>query len=364
MRKRTIVTVAATLAAVAAAMPAGSVSAKPTSLERPVAQGLAGPLQIDVNKNGIAVAQSFALTISKIRNNGTVKDLTTEPGSPDASDVAGVLLTKRGVYYTTTNFEQAKSRLRFVSNTGKKHTIAVLSDHEQSANPDQGTNYGFKSIGNNCENQWNQVDSDPDTPGIQPAPAQYTGLVDSHPYALAKGPGGGWYVAEAAGNDILWVSPSGHVETVAVLKPQPTMITQDIADAAGYPDCVVGKKYFFEPVPTDVQVRGEKLIVSLLPGGPEDPSFGARGKVVRVDPRTGTSSVIASGFVTATNVAVGPHGRIFVANLFANTISKINRAGGVSEYAQRVQPASVDWFGGHLYVADHAFGNGRVVQLD
>jgi DNA-binding beta-propeller fold protein YncE len=355
VRKRTIVTVAATIAAVAAAMPANAVSTKAQSNERPVAQGLAGPLQIDVNKYGIAVGQSAALTISKIRNNGTVVDLTTEPGDSDSADVAGVLLTKRGIAYTTTNFQHAKSRLRFVSNSGSKHTIAVLSDYEQSANPDQGVTYGFHSISNNCASQWPSGDFGPPT---------YTGIVDSHPYALAKAPGGGWYVAEAAGNDILWVSPSGDVQTVALLKSQATMVTQAIADANGFPDCVVGKKYFFEPVPTDVQVRGDKLIVSLLPGGPEDPSFGARGKVVRVDPETGRSSTIAGGFVTATNVAVAPGGRIFVANLFANTISKINRSGGVSPYAQRTQPAAVDWFDGHLYVADHVFGNGRVVELD
>src|SRR6476660_6983338 len=114
VRKRTIVTAAAgatAVAAVVAGIPATAASAQPSVQERPVAQGLAGPLQIDVNKNGIAVAQSFSLTISKIRNNGTVKDLTTEPGTPESSDVAGVLLTKRGVYYTTSNFQRAKSRL-------------------------------------------------------------------------------------------------------------------------------------------------------------------------------------------------------------------------------------------------------------
>ena len=353
MRKRTIVVGAAVAALAAAAFPAQAVNARAPHVA-PVASGLAGPLQIDVNKHGIAVAQSFALTISKVRRDGSVKNLTTEPGTPDSADVAGVLLAKRGVYYTTTNYQHAKSRLRYVSNNGTKHTIAVLSDYEQSANPDQDVTYGIRQISNNCASQW---------PSNDFGPPNYTGIVDSHPYAIAKAPQGGFYIAEAAGNDILYVSPSGDdVHSVALLKPQPTVITQDIADANGMPNCVVGKKYFFEPVPTDVQVRGKKLVVSLLPGGPEDPTFGARGKVVQVNPSTGTSRVIAGGFAGATNVAVAPQGRVFVANLFSNSVSLVQN-GVTSDYVSRVQPAAVDWFRGKLYVADHAFGKGRIVEV-
>ena len=40
-------------------------------------------------------------------------------------------------------------------------------------------------------------------------PATYNGIIDSHPYAVANAPDGGWYVADAAGNDILKVSAVG-----------------------------------------------------------------------------------------------------------------------------------------------------------
>ena len=60
--------------------------------------------------------------------------------------------------------------------------------------------------------------------------------------------------------------------------------------------CTVGHKFYFEPVPTDVEVHDGLLYVTTLPGGPEDPSLGARGKVYTVDPATGDVTKIGSGF--------------------------------------------------------------------
>ena len=77
---------------------------RPTS--DPVAQGLAGPLQIDVNQHGIAVAQSARPDHQQDPQQRHGRGPDTEPGDPNSADVAGVLLTKRGVAYTTTNFQQ------------------------------------------------------------------------------------------------------------------------------------------------------------------------------------------------------------------------------------------------------------------
>ena len=357
MRKRTIAAIGVALTAVAASVPAQAVPAKAPVVSPPIAEGLAGPLQIDVNRHGIAVAQSFSKTVSKVRANGTTKDLVTESGNPNrGADVAGVLLRKGGVVYTHTIGARGLAKLKFVSNNGNTRTIADLAEYEGTANPDQGVTYGVRSISPSCESEWPVEDF---------GPPAYQGIVESHPYAIAKAPGG-WYVADAAANAILKVRPSGNVRSVAVLKPQPTVITQEAADENGFPDCVVGKKYFFEPVPTDVEVTDNgKLIVSLLPGGPEDPSLGARGKVVRVNPDTGTSSELASGFLGATNVAINNAGAIFVTSLFGGTISKV---GGPADFVELPLPAAMDYYRGKLYVGHDVFPpfppNGKIVTIN
>ena len=143
----------------------------------------------------------------------------------------------------------------------------------------------------------------------------YTGIKDSHPYAVTP-TFFGWYIADAAVNDILFVSWFGQVRTVAVLPAQaPVLVTAEAA-ASGeqpLPPCVVGSTFIAEPVPTDVEIGpGGNLYVSTLPGGPEDPSLGARGSVYKVSPWRGKVSQIATGFAGAANLAVSPWGQIYV----------------------------------------------------
>jgi hypothetical protein len=114
------------------------------------------------------------------------------------------------------------------------------------------------------------------------------------------------------------------VSTVAVLPPQPAVIGPEAADALGLPECVVGQSYWFESVPTDVDVGpGGRLFVSLLPGGPEDDSLGARGSVVVVSPKAGTIRTVATGLVGATGLAVGPKGTVYVAEMFGGRITAV-----------------------------------------
>ena len=179
--------------------------------------------------------------------------------------------------------------------------------------------------------------------------AKYKGKVDSHPYSVAALPGGAWVVADAAGNDLLRVDGKGRISVLSVLPRQPFRITAAGAAGLGLPDCVIGAVYNFEAVPTDVEVApGGKLIVSLLPGGPEDPSLGARGSVVSVDPRTGWASRLGTGFAGATNLALGDHGRIFVSELFAGRISVIDH-GRVRPYVQLAGPLGLTYTHGTLF---------------
>jgi hypothetical protein len=174
---------------------------------------------------------------------------------------------------------------------------------------------------------------------------------------------GGVYVGEAAGNDILRVTPNGTISTVAVLPPQPFVITADAAAANGLPDCTVGLTYNFEPVPTDVEVGPSGMLyVSLLPGGPEDPSLGARGAVYSVNPRTGATHKIAGGFAGASNLALGPDGTFYVSELFADDIAVV-RGGTTVDTIPLPAPAAVEYARGALYASTDVFGNGAVVKI-
>jgi len=316
-----------------------------------LADGLVGPLQIDaVGDGSVLVAQGFASTISRVARNGKVTDLAHEEGLETPAVAAGPF---GSVFYTRNNDGGSTSDLMVRDASGRTRRFADLGKHETNKNPDQIRTYGIEG------------DVSPECAAQLPAevgPPNYTGLVDSHPYALAMTPFG-VMVADAAGNTILLVDWTGKVRTVAVLPVQPTVITADFAATNGLPDCILGRTYNFEPVPTDVEVgRDGKLYVTTLPGGPEDPSLGARGSVYRVNPWTGRSTRIATGFAGATNLAVSPDGTIYVAELFANRISEV-RNGGPVPVVDLNQPGAVEWSNGRLVATSDVFGAGKVVVI-
>jgi DNA-binding beta-propeller fold protein YncE len=203
-------------------------------------------------------------------------------------------------------------------------------------------------ISDECAAQW---------PVEQLGPPTYTGIVDSHAYKLAPVPWG-VYVADAGANTISLVSWSGRVSTAAVLPPQPLQLPDDPA-GIGLPACAGGLTYLFEPVPTDIELSWHGAFVSLLPGGPEDPSLGARGSVVKVDLSSGRSRTVGTGLLAATDVAVSPRGDVYVTELFGGRVSKLTRSGPVT-VAEFDTPAAVEWHAGRLYVAHDAFGSGKI----
>lgn len=309
----------------------------------PLATGLVGPLQIDVGHRGqVYVAQDFAGVLTKVRANGTTKDLYATPGQ----EIAGVASRGWEVAFTGGNgSETSPPTLTYLAvryPNGKVRQVADLLAFEQKRNPDQRNTYGFVNLSPSCAALL------PPDAGMLP----YQGQVDSHPYALANARDGGWYVADAGGNTILHVSRHGRISVTAVLPPQPVKITASAASAFGLPDCVVGKTFAFEPVPTDVEVaRNGSLVVSLLPGGPEDASLGARGSVLRI--KHGHVRTIARGFLGATNVAIGPKGRIYVAEMFGGQVSVI-QGRHARAFVSLPVPASVEYARGKLYVSINA----------
>lgn len=333
-----------TAAATAAAMLAAPATAAPT-VSDPITTGLVGPLQLEVDGNRIFVAQSFAGLLTRVRPDGTKRVLHAEPGG----EVAGMAVRGQRIAFVTTVFDEQnpESWVKVLRPDGTVRKVANLQEFEAEENPDADFAYGFRNLDPECAAQ---------LPEDAPFPEPYSGIVESHPYAMTNAPGGGWYVADAAGNTILKVMRNGDVEVVHVVRPQRTVITEQMATDNGLPACAVGEVVAFEGVPTDVELdRRGNLVVSLLPGGPEDPSLGARGSVIRVDPRSGRATQLAGGFLGATNVAVGPSGRIFVAELFAGKISSINRQGVVKPVVEVPPPAGLEWANGRLYATIDVF---------
>ena len=230
---------------------------------------------------------------------------------------------------------------------------------EFNANPDQVNTYGFAGLDPECEIPVEFLEA-----LMMPAP-EYPGVVDSNPYAVAILPDGSRVVADAGGNSLVRAR-GGHVKTLAVLPPVPMPISEDMADAFGLPDCVIGTEFQLDPVPTDVEVGPDGMLyVSSLPGGPEDGSVTGLGGVVRVNPSTGDVRRIASGFTGATDLAVMPDGTIYVTEFYLGAVSKV--VGGSRQEVVSMDggqlpapPVSVEQAKGLLYVG---LADGSVVTI-
>ena len=315
-----------------------------------LADGLIGPLHLDVSfgRKGpnILVSQSFVGSIGRIAG-GTVTDVVTEPGGFTGGVAAGPFGT---VLYLVGS--EDGSFLKIQLPDGTKKVLADLGTHESTRNPDRINTYGLQGASDECLAQL--------PPELPLAP--YTGDINSNPYELLVTPFG-VYVADAGANAILFVEWSGKIRTIAVLPPRPEVITAQIAEGAGLPDCTVGLTMNFEPVPTDVEVGpGRQLYVSSLPGGPEDASLGARGGVFKVHPISGRTQLIGTGFLGATNLAVSPGGTVYVAELFGGRVSKLTRNGPVT-VRELNEPAAVEFSGGRLYVTTDVNTVGKVVTF-
>jgi len=283
-------------------------AAKPTV--QTLAKGLISPLSLAVSQDGTRYfSQNFVGLLTRQKPGQKPQVIYS---NKEGFEV-GAVSERRGRLRFAISKNARRGVIMAVGNSGGPYPIANIGVFEKKNNPDAKNSYGFRDLAPECAAQM---------PEGGP-PAAYKGIVETHPYATLM-TGRTTYVADAAANAIFGIPRPGKVTTVAVMPPMPAKITEPAAEMFGFPDCMIGKKYYFEAVPTDIE-RGPDgmLYVSTLPGGPEDPSLGARAAIFRVNPRTGKVAKVAGGLLSATGLAVAKNGDIFVAELFNGRISRI-----------------------------------------
>jgi hypothetical protein len=313
-----------------------------------------GPLQFAVDGRSIFVADSARSALFALGNPTAIAHGPAPSDNPEASgDLAGVDAVHGTIAYTTTEADHLNTYLTVLRH-GRQVLSVNLGAYEQRKNPDGHVTYGatdLSTVTDTCKAELAAQQP--------PQPVTYTGLKDSHPYAVAASSDGSWLVADAGGNDILRVSRSGRISTVAVLPAQPVLITASIASTLKVPHCV-GVTYRFEAVPTDVEVHDGRVYVTTLPGG-----GGGLGSVYAVGHR-GKAVQIATGFPSATNLAVSSTGRIYVVELGVGIFTPGEH--GPVKVADLPGAAAVEWANGKLYASTAPLfvggsGTGHIVVL-
>ena len=360
-----------------AALALVAVSAPAASAEDVVADDLTTPLGFAVGDDGtLYVAEAFAGLLTRISPDGDRQEIAS---APPGSGTSGVALAPGGsVFYTLSLPPEQGSppdtALAVAYPGGRTKTLASLSEYEAENNPDAGNTYGITHRGA-CYRDFSKY---PKFLG----PVQYTGQVESNPYAVAWESAGNLLVADAAGNDIVRVD-HGNVSTVAVLPPikqeldkttvrqQVKKINRKLEKRGKDPiprdslDSCIGKKYASNPVPTDVEIGPDgHYYVSTLPGAPELPGT---SRVYRVDSQTGDLTVVAKGLTSGTDLAVAADGTIYVTELFASQLATIAPGSSTVTARQPVAcPTAVEVSGGDLYVAQGGICGpdpGRIVTI-
>jgi hypothetical protein len=360
MRTRHVLAAAAAIAlagstagaALTGATAAPARQAEPTVT--PIAKHLVGPLSVAQAPNGTRYwTDDFAGILYQQLPGGqpTVLYKSKHHGAEGVSADEGKLR------FTTGSDDNKSGGVWTFDALGNLQQLADTWAYEKANNPDGKFKYSFLRTPKSCIAQLSHD-----------VPRPYTGRKETHAYATAVH-GGTTYVADAGANDVLAISPTGVVSTVAALKPVKVKITRTIAKSLQLPNCTVGRKFALEAVPTDVEVGPDGMLyVTSLPGGPEDPSLGLNGRVLRIDPTTGKVTTVVEGLLSPTGVAVASNGDLYVAQLFRGVISKV-RAGSskARTYVRVPLPAAVEVTPTGLLATIHALPGkkpkGQVVTI-
>ncbi|MDO5735212.1 MAG: ScyD/ScyE family protein [Propionibacteriaceae bacterium] len=362
MRKMRCVTAALGAVVLFVATPAmadahGHPSPTPTPQIRQVSAAVAAPFNLEIGRNRTLVADGGLNLVGKVAKDGSITPLAAN--QPGASGVALSSNGKTMAFATTetepSTFENTASGLNIWGPRGSRKYVDTLA-YEVANNPDQVINYGVTNP-SECVSQ---------AFAAAEIPVSYPGGVDSHAYSVAA-QRDGWIVADAGANVLWHVDRKGNLSTFAVMPPEPLLFTAAQADALGLPACVVGVTYNFESVPTDVEVGSDgKIYVTTLPGGPESPVLGARGSVYRLNANGKNVKKVATGFLGATNLALGRGGDIYVAELFAGKISVVHK-GKISTFLELPGVVAVETSGTSVWAAtmgdEESHSPGTIVEV-
>ena len=130
--------------------------------------------------------------------------------------------------------------------------------------------------------------------------ARTPGHKETHPYAVPPPPTASPTSPTPAPTRSSRSRPPACSPPSPALKPVKVTITRRLRQANGAAGVHwSARSYAVEAVPTDVEVGPDgKLYVTSLPGGPEDPSLGANGRVLRIDPATGKVTTVVGGLIS------------------------------------------------------------------
>lgn len=350
---------AATLALATTTLPA-SATGGPTT----ITDGIPMPLTVDNGPRGkiyvTGAVQTSPVDITgylyQVGAGGKKTVLETYPG-----ELTGVSVWGHDVYYIQTG--AGGSHVVKRSPDGRKR---IVSDdfiaYEAQRNPDRNVTYGILGLTDECKAQVEAAVP----PGIPLV--EYKGIVESHAYQMSVY-GNTAFVADAAANAILKVNlRTKRISTVAVLPPARVTIDDaliaTIANVQGIqlPSCISGHDWLAESVPTDVKMWLDgRLYVSTLGGilGELLPV----GGVHKVDPWSGRSKQLATGYIGATGLDVSLRGDVYVSELFGSQVTVLRRGAKKPTFVlQANMPADVEVDGRQLLVTTNVFENGTLIQ--
>ncbi len=335
MRARPLVATAAALTIASAALAGTTGSAGASEKADPevttLAKRLVSPLSLAVDSDGDRyIAQNFTGLLMRQAAAGGAPQVIYQ--GKKGAEVGAVSVQEGVVTFAVSEGNNAKGTIYQMGLDDVVRKIGRIHPVEKQENPDGKVRYGFRHLKPSCAKRVPRF-----------IPAAYTGVPETHPFATTS-VGDTVYVADAGANAVYRIDPEGEVSPVAVIPPHRAVITRAGAKANKLPACTIGKAYYFESVPTDVEYGPDgKLYVSSLAGGPEDGSLGATGAVFSVNPSTGKVRKVVGGLVSAKDLAVAANGDIYVAELFRGRIARIKHGKHkVRTFIELPLPATVE----------------------
>ncbi len=337
-----------------------------TSEPEVVTGGLIGPLTVASGDGGdVYVTQTFANTLSKVDGNGEVTNLHTLEGSPETAELVGVAYSGGATYHIENDFSGEVPTSHIVRTENGERTVVSddLWAYEIANNPDRSHRYGVTNARGTCLDQLTAFEETAGFPIVN-----YRGIVESHGYQLEVHDGA-IYVADAAANAVLKVDEgTGAISTVSVLPGKTIKFTAGLEAALegqlglDIPDCIVGKRFIAESVPTDVQVGWlGGLYVSTLGGSAGEVL--PLSSVYWISPDAEYTFEVAGDLHGATGLDVTPDGTVIVAEMFGGRVSAIPHGDNeATTLFEANSPADVAVAGHTVYATTGTFGEGALVK--